>query len=323
MKSDEAWATNCRLPRNRSQSSYFTRLVENIKLNYCLYLFVLPAVVLIFIFNYLPMYGIQIAFKDFTPYQGIIGSNWVGLKHLIRFFNSFQFWDLIKNTVGLSVYLLIVGFPFPIILAIIINQLRNNRFRSFVQTVAYAPHFISVVVVIGMMLVFLSPTSGLIGNMLRFIGKTPLDYMGEPSWYQTLYVLSDLWQHVGWDSIIYFAALTTIDTELYDAAAVDGVNKWQRIFFIDIPFILPTIIILLILRVGNIMSLGFEKAFLMQNSLNIGVSEIIPTYVYKIGLISAQYSYSSAIGLFNTVINFILLFTVNKLAQKSGEMSLW
>ena len=305
------------------EKTYLQRLVLNMKFNGALYVFVLPAIILIFIFNYIPMYGVQIAFRDFVPTKGFMGSQWVGLKHFYRFFDSFQFWSLIRNTIGISFYQLVIGFPFPIILALALNQLKNKRFRGLVQTVSYAPHFISVVVVVGMLLVFLSPTSGLISNIIRLFGGNPIDLMGEASWFRTLYVFSDVWQHAGWDSIIYFAALAAVDVQLYDAAEVDGVNKWQRIYYIELPSLLPTIVILLILRAGSIMSIGFEKVFLMQNSLNLGVSEIISTYVYKVGLISSQYSYSAAIGLFNTVINFILLMVVNVISKKLGEVSLW
>jgi putative aldouronate transport system permease protein len=304
-------------------SSYFRRLAANMKENYELYLFILPAIAVIFIFNYIPMYGIQIAFKSFVPSKGIAGSAWVGMDQFIRFFNSYQFWDLIKNTVTISLYSIAVGFPFPIILALMLNQVKHRRFRSFVQTVSYAPHFISVVVVVGMLLIFLSPTTGLVGIFIKALGGTPIDFMGEPSWYQSLYVFSDVWQHTGWDSIIYFAALSTIDTQLYDAASVDGINKWQRVLYIDIPFLIPTVVILFILRTGSIMGVGFEKAFLMQNPLNMGVNEIIATYVYKIGIISSQYSYSAAIGLFNTVINFVFLMAVNKISKQAGNISLW
>jgi putative aldouronate transport system permease protein len=304
-------------------SSYFRRLAANMKENYELYLFILPAIAVIFIFNYIPMYGIQIAFKSFVPSKGIAGSAWVGMDQFIRFFNSYQFWDLIKNTVTISLYSIAVGFPFPIILALMLNQVKHRRFRSFVQTVSYAPHFISVVVVVGMLLIFLSPTTGLVGILIKALGGTPIDFMGEPSWYQSLYVFSDVWQHTGWDSIIYFAALSTIDTQLYDAASVDGINKWQRVLYIDIPFLIPTVVILFILRTGSIMGVGFEKAFLMQNPLNMGVNEIIATYVYKIGIISSQYSYSAAIGLFNTVINFVFLMAVNKISKQAGNISLW
>lgn len=297
--------------------------LKTLKRDYQLYLLALPAVIYFIIFNYIPMYGVQIAFKDFYASKGIIGSEWVGFKYFQKFFRSYQFWPLIKNTIGISFYQLIAGFPIPIILALLLNQTRNQKYKKFVQTVTYAPHFISIVVLAGMMYIFLSPSNGIINTLLAKLGFEKVFFLGKPEWFKTIYVLSGIWQDAGWGAIIYIAALGSVAPELYEAAKVDGANKWDLIWHVDIPAIIPTAVILLILNVGNFMNVGFQKAYLLQNSLNITSSEIISTYVYKIGLISSQYSYSTAIGLFNTVINLILLITVNKISKILTENSLW
>ncbi len=319
---------NHKLTQNKAMKSqidmnYVKPLARHIAKYYQLYLLLLPAVIVIFLFNYLPIYGIQLAFREFRPLSGVAGGEFVGLKYFTRFINSYQFSPLIRNTVRISFFTLVFSFPLPIIMALIFNQIKNKKRQNFVQTVAYMPHFISIVVMVGMLQIFLSPTNGLYAQIIRLFGMMPINPMGEQSYFVPIYVLSDLWQHAGWNSIIYIAALSGVDTQLYDAADVDGVNKWQKIWYIEIPFILPTIVILLILNAGNIMNVGFEKVFLMQNSLNSPVSSVISTYVYEIGLIHNQYSYSAAIGLLNTIINFSLLVFVNLVARKTGKISLW
>ena len=300
-----------------------TAILDDIHKRYELYLFVLPALVYFVIFRYYPMYGVQIAFRDFSGSKGFLGSPWVGLKHFRRFFNSFQFWIVLRNTLGLSLYQLIAGFPIPIMLALSLNQVPRQRFKKVVQTVTYAPHFISVVTLVGMVLIFLSPSSGLIPKIIALFGiETPL-LMGRPEWFKTIYVLSGIWQNVGWSAIIYLAALAGISPELHEAAIVDGATKLQRIRHIDIPGIMPTAVVLLILNMGQIMSVGFEKAFLMQNNANLDSSEIIATYVYKVGLLGGQYSFSTAVGLFNSVINLVLVVAVNRLARSLSGTSLW
>jgi putative aldouronate transport system permease protein len=291
--------------------------------NYQLYLFLLPTLAYFLIFHYIPMYGVTIAFKDFSPYKGILGSEWIGFDHFERFFRSSLFWNLIRNTFMLSVYQLAASFPIPIILALLLNYSVGKRFKKVVQTVTYAPHFISTVVIVGMLTVFLSPQSGLINIMIRAFGGDPVMFLTDASWFTSNYVWSGIWQNAGWGTIIYLAALAGIDPGLHEAAIVDGASKMQRIWHIDLPFLMPTIIILLILDMGRLLGVGFEKAFLMQNALNLSHSEIISTYVYKVGLQSAQYSFSAAVGLFNSVINFILLMLVNQLAKKAGQNSLW
>jgi putative aldouronate transport system permease protein len=296
--------------------------IKKIFSNYQLYLFLLPALIYFIVFHYLPMYGILIAFKDFVATKGIMGSPWVGFKHFERFFESFQFWTLIKNTLGLSVVQLIVGFPLPIFLALMLNQIRSEKYKRFVQTVVYAPHFISVVVLAGMIFVFFS-NNGLINNIILLFGGDPISFMAKPEWFKPLYIASGVWQETGWAAIIYLAALAGVSPELHEAAVMDGANKWQRIFHVDIPAIMPTAVILLILSVGGIMNIGFEKAYLLQTPMNQPSAEIIPTYVYKMGLQQAQYSFAAAVGLFNAVINLILLIAVNKFAKKLSGTGLW
>lgn len=275
------------------------------------------------VFHYQPMYGVQIAFKNFKAGLGIEGSPWCGFDQFRRFFNSAQFGTLLKNTLSISLMQLIFGFPLPIILAILLNQMRNQRYKRFVQTVTYFPHFISTVVLVSMLGIFLSPRNGLINQILGLFGLDPIFFMGDPSWFKSVFVISDIWQNAGWSAIIYIAALAGISPDLYEAAQVDGASKWKMILHIDIPGILPTVVMMLIMQIGKIMNLGFQKAFLMQNNLNLEASEIIATYVYKVGLMDAQYSYSAAIGLFNNIINIILLVLANQIAKKTTENSLW
>ena len=288
-----------------------------------LYLLLVPTVLLVLLFQYVPMYGVTIAFKNFKPHLGVLGSEWIGLRHFIRFFESPSFWRLIRNTALLSGYELLVGFPIPIILALMMNMVTGRRFKRTVQMITYAPHFISTVVIVGMLGVFLSKNFGLANHLLDTLGGERVFFLGRREWFRTLYVFSGVWQNAGWGTIIYLAALSSIDPEQHEAAVVDGASLWQRVWHIDIPGILPTIVILLILNVGQIMSVGFEKAFLMQNALNLEVSEIIPTYVYKVGLLDARYSFSAAVDLFRTVINFVLLISVNRVAKLLGQSGLW
>lgn len=300
------------------------RTLQQMKKSYMLYIFLLPAVIMVAIFCYAPMYGVLMAFQNYSPSKGILGSPWVGFEWFERFFNMPRFWQILGNTLTLSVYSLIVGFPIPIILAVLINSVESNRFRRVTQTVTYMPHFSSTVVLVGMITVFLSPRSGFLNHMLEMFGAAEdTYYMGVAEYFPHIYVWSGVWQDMGWNSIIYLAALTGVDQALHEAAQVDGATKLQRIWHIDLPAIIPTMVILLILNVGSIMSVGYEKVFLMQNDLNIMSSEVISTYVYKIGLTQQQFSYSAAIGLFNNVINFILLITVNKISAKLSGSSLW
>ena len=290
-----------------------------------LYLFVLPAIIYFVIFAYGPMMGIIIAFKDFRPSKGILGSDWVGLKHFVRLFTMRTFGQLVGNTLTLSIYTLLASFPLPIILALLLNASPYPRLKKTVQTITYAPHFISLVVLVGMIRVFFSPNYGIIGNVLRAAGMIsgPFGALTNPAAFKHLYVWSGVWQSMGWNSIIYLGALTSIDPSLHESATIDGANKLQRILYIDLPGIAPTIVILLIINSGNIMNVGFEKVFLLQTPLNSSVSETISTFVYKMGIQQTQYSFSTAVGLFNSVINFALLLVVNTISRVMGETALW
>jgi len=299
-------------------------LKVDLKRNYDLYLMVVPAVVVIFIFNYIPMYGIQIAFKNFKPIKGIWDSTWVGMKWFERFFNTSYFETLFTNTLLLSLYSLLVAFPIPILLALLLNQFRSEKVKRTLQTVSYAPHFISTVVMVGMLTIFLSPSSGLYGHMARALGFEADNLLGMSGAFRSIYVWSDVWQHTGWDSIIYIAALSAIDPQMYEAATLDGATRMQKIWYLEIPMLMATVSILLIMRVGNLMTVGFEKVYLLQNNLNVSTSEVFATYVYKVGLTgSPQYSYSAAVNLFSTMINLVMLTTCNFVVRKLSQTSLW
>lgn len=294
-----------------------------------LFLFILLPLVYILVFAYYPMFGVQIAFRNYSPATGIWGSPWVGLDHFIKFFKSFQFTRIVTNTLRISIYSLIVGFPLTIIFALIINTVQHQQFKKVVQTITYIPHFISVVVLVGMLFHFMNPIMGVYGNLYRrFIADTyPEDIMGKSDAFIHLYVWSGIWQNLGWGTIIYIAALSAVDPELHEAAMIDGASRLKRIIHIDFPTILPTASIMLILNAGGMMNVGFEKVYLMQNNTNIIYSEIIATYVYKIGMTSGggQFSYAAAIGLFNSLINCTLLIVVNALSNRisSEGASLW
>lgn len=299
------------------------RLKKSFILNWQLYVLILPVIVYYIVFHYLPMYGIQIAFKDFIANKGIFDSPWVGFKHFERFFNSYYFERLLANTVLISLYTLALSFPIPIILALMLNEVKAERFKKMVQTITYAPHFLSVVVIVGMLFLFLNPSTGIINHIIVALGFESIPFMTSPGWFKTLYVFSDVWQTMGWSSIIYLAALSGVDNQLHEAATIDGASKLQRIWHINIPTIAPTIVILLILNLGSVMSVGFEKVFLMQNNLNLSSSDVISTYVYRTGILDSQFSFSAAVGLFNSVINFALLVIVNYVARRVNETSLW
>ncbi|MBP3274616.1 ABC transporter permease [Butyrivibrio sp. XPD2006] len=299
------------------------KFVRFIKKNYQLYLLLLPSAILLFCFAYLPMVGIVIAFQSYSPALGIMGSKFVGMKNFMQYFRSYQFAVTIKNTLVLSVYSILVGFPLPILLALMCNQMKTKMFKKVFQVVTYLPHFISTMVMCGLILIFLSPSSGLFANLWKLFGATFPNLMASAANFKHVYVWSDIWQHLGWDSIIYLAALAGIDPTYYEAATVDGATTLQKIKYIDIPMILPTAMVLLILRAGSILGIGFEKVFLLQNVQNIMSSEIISTYVYKMGMQSMQYSLSTAIGLFNTVVNVIVLLLVNLMSRKLTDNSLF
>lgn len=286
------------------------------------YLMLLPAVIYIIIFHYIPMYGLQIAFKNYKVSLGFLHSQWVGLRNFKDFFNSYSFVMLLKNTFILSFYGLFVGFPVPIIVALILNEVKG-KFKKITQTVLYAPHFISIVVIVSMMTIMLSPSIGIVNRILNELGINNIYFLGEPKYFRHLYVWSGVWQGTGWAAIIYLAALAGVDPSLHEAADLDGASRIQKIIHINIPTILPTIIIMLILNMGSIASVGYEKVYLMQNAMNIEVSEVISTYVYKRGVVNSNYSFSAAIGLFNNLVNVAMLLIANKIASKVSETSLF
>ncbi|MBQ8232827.1 MAG: sugar ABC transporter permease [Lachnospiraceae bacterium] len=292
-----------------------------------LYLFLLVPVIYIIIFRYVPMGGAVIAFKDYKARDGILGSDWIGFKNFIKFFNSYDFYRNIRNTLILSAYTIIAGFPLPICFALIINSIRNEKFKKVTQTIVTLPHFISTTVMVGILMNIFANRTGLYGAIgYALTGEYPPDLFASPSVFRHMYVWSGVWQSFGWGSIIYTAALSAVDPQYHEAAQIDGATRFQRIIHVDLPTILPTIIIMLILRVGDIMSVGFEKAYLMQNTLNYDASTIISTYVYSVGLASSgrsDLSYATAIDLFNSVINLIMIIVVNKIAGKVSETSLW
>lgn len=297
--------------------------LKRIRKNWQLWVIILLPFLYIIIFRYGPMYGAQIAFKDFIITKGILGSPWVGFANFARFFKSYWAERIILNTVVLSLYSLLAGFPLPIILAISLNEVRNRMFKKSVQMVTYMPYFISTVVMVSLILQVLNPRMGVITIILRAIGFEATNILGKAEAFKTIYVLSHLWQQTGYSSIIYLAALSAIDPQLHEAAIVDGASRLQRIFRIDIPGIMPTAIILLILNTGQIMNIAFEKVYLLQNALNLRSSEVIATYVYKVGLLNADFAFSTAVNLFNSVINLTLLLIVNWLARRFSETSLW
>lgn len=293
-------------------------LLEYLRKYGFLYLLLAPALILTLIFKYGPMYGAVIAFKDFSPIKGILGSDWVGLKNFDKFLSSPNFEVIFMNTLKLSLLGLVFSFPVPILLALMLNQVRRAGVKKNIQLFLYAPNFISVVVVVGMLFIFLSPT-GPINQLFVWSTNEPIMFMSRPEYFRWIYILSDIWTGAGWSSIIYVAALANVDPELHHAAHLDGANLLQRIRHIDLPTIRPIMAIVFILAAGGIMSIGFEKAYLMQTAMNLPTSEIIPTYVYKIGLQSGDYAYSAAVGLFNSIINVILLVTVNFAVKKLNE----
>ena len=298
-------------------------ILRALKKNWQLWILLLPALLYIIIFCYVPMYGALIAFKNFNPKLGIWGSKWAGLKYFKQFFQTSIFSKTLLNTVLLSVYNLLWSFPIPIIFALLLNQIKNKRFKSFIQTVTYAPNFISVVVLVGMVTLFLSPGSGFLTKILMALGAKDNMFLVRPEYFRTIYITSGIWQSMGFSSIIFLAALTGVNPELHESARIDGATIVKRMIHIDIPTIMPTIVIMLIMAIGNILSVGYEKVYLLQNGMNLGVSEIISTYVYKTGIRSAQYSFATAVGLFNSIINLLLLMLANLVARKTTETSLF
>ena len=297
--------------------------LQRMRGNWDLLLFCLPGIVLTVIYHYIPIYGVQIAFRNYKMKKGIWGSDWVGLKNFAKFFNSADWFILVRNTLYLSLYSLAAGFPVAVILALMLNSFRHKRYRKVIQAVTYAPNFISAIVMCGMLILFLSPRVGVVNNVIRALGGETINFMAEVSMWRHIYVWSGVWQGMGWSSVIYFAALAGVSPEYHEAAIVDGATKFQRVLYIDLPFLAPTMTMLLIMNMGSVLSVGFEKAYALQNALNLPVSDIIATYTYRRGIIDRDISYSSAVGLMNSLVNSVLLITVNFITGKLSDNALF
>lgn len=309
-----------------SSAKFESRLVREYRIdimrNRYVYLMLLPVAAYFIVFHYIPLLGAQIAFRNFSPMKGIWASSWVGFKHFTDFFRSYYFVRLFRNTILLNFFDILCGFPAPIILALLLNELRNDSFKRFVQTVTYLPHFISVVVVCGMILDFFS-RDGVINKLLNAVGIDAVAFMIEPGWFRPMYVGSNIWEQIGWGSIIYLAALTNVDQELYEAATIDGAKRFKQLMHVTLPGILPTIVVMFILRIGKIMSVGFEKVLLLYNPNTYETADVISTFVYRKGILEMSYSYSTAVSLFNSAINFAILLIFNRVCRKLSETSLW
>ncbi|MFX3636015.1 MAG: ABC transporter permease [Candidatus Pristimantibacillus sp.] len=299
-----------------------TIILKDLKRNKYIYFMLLPVIAYYAIFQYGPMYGLQIAFKDYSVGQGIWKSEWIGFQHFIDFFNGFYFWRLIRNTLLINIYELLFAFPAAIILALLLNEIRNNVFKRIVQTISYLPHFISIVVVVGMMVDFLS-RDGLINQLLVLFGFESIVFLREPEWFRFLFVSSGVWQGIGWGSIIYLAAMSSIDPTLYEAAKIDGAGRWKQTLHITIRGIMPTIVIMLILNMGSMLSVGSDKVLLMYNPSTYSTADVISTYVYRKGILEASYSYTAAVGLFNSIISFILIISANTISKRLSDNKLW
>lgn len=307
----------------RRKASLRQRLTNSVRRDWQLWILLLPAIAFFIVFCYFPMYGIQIAFRDYKAAFGITGSKWVGLKHFKTFFNSFYCGRMFADTFLLNFFGLVFGFPIPVILAIMLNQLNSKRLKGFAQTAIYVPHFISTVVLAGIIYLFFSPSSGIVNKFIVFFGGEPIYFMIEDSWFRPLFIGSDIWQNAGWNTILYIATLTSIDPQLYEAATIDGATRWDKIKHIDIPHLIPICIMMLILNCGSLLSSNTDKALLLQTAGNIKTSDIIGVYVYNTGLGKAQYSYTTAIGLCLNVINFVIIVAVNSISRKVSEISLF
>lgn len=305
--------------------SYIRRLGKDLKRYSGAYIMAIPVVAFYLLFCYKPMYGILIAFKDYSPAAGIWGSDWApnhGLQHFVDFFQSYYFGRILKNTLVISLTSILFGFPAPIILALLLNELRNEKFKRITQTISYMPHFISLVVICSMIKMFTSD-KGLVTYLLSFLGGPEISLLTKPQYFVPIYVISGIWQELGWGAIIYLAALSGIDQELYEAARIDGANRWQQTLHVTLPGISSTIIIMLLLRMGSVMSVGYEKIILLYNEGIYETADVISTFVYRKGLQDFQWSYSTAVGIFNSVINFIIVVLFNRISRKFGEVSLW
>ena len=308
--------------KTKERESFSIRVKKDWKRNRSLYLMVLPVILFYILFHYKPMYGAIIAFQDYNPRQGVTGSEWVGFDQFIRFFTSPYFGRLVKNTLLLSVYGIIFGFPAPMILALLLNELRARRFKKTVQTITYLPHFISLVVVTGIIKDFTQST-GLINDIIVMFGGERSSLIQNPALYRTIYIVSDIWQGIGWGSIIYLSALSGVDQQLYEAASIDGAGRWKQLIHVTLPGIAPTIVIMLIMRMGQLLGTGYEKTILLYNEATYETADVIASYIYRVGILERNWSYSTAIGLFNSVINLALLIATNKISRRVSETSLW
>ena len=307
---------------NFSRMKWSKRLLMNIKQHPWFYVMIIPALAYFIVFHYAPMYGVIIAFQDYKPFKGISGSAWVGIKHFRDFITGPFFWRLLRNTLSINIGMLLFGFPLPILFALLLNEVRSVGFKRVVQTITYMPHFVSSVVVCGLMVIFCR-SDGILTYVLKFLGFPESNLLTYKQYFQGLYIGMNIWQELGWDSIIYFAALTSIDVSLYEAARVDGAGRWRQMWHITLPGIAPTVVILLILRIGNLMSLGWDRIYLLYNDMVMETADVISTYVYRTGMLQVQYSYATAVGLMNSIVNIILLFSANFISRKVSDSSLW
>jgi putative aldouronate transport system permease protein len=305
-----------------SRSQRQGKILKSLSIHRYIYLMVLPVLLYYVVFSYFPMYGAIIAFKDFSPGKGILASDWVGFRHFAAFFNSFYFVRVVRNTILINLYSLVLGFPVPIVFALLLNEIRRSLFKRVAQTISYLPHFVSIIVVCGMIIDFTS-SSGVINDVIELLGGARQTMLQRPELFRAIYVLSDIWKEMGWESIVFLAALTGVDMQLYEAARIDGAGRWRQVWHVSIPGIIPTAVILLILRIGNMLNLGFEKIILLYNPLVYETADVISSFVYRKGLLEAGYSYSAAVGLFNSVISFALLLGANYLSRRVNETSLW
>ncbi len=304
------------------QKPFRQRLANDLKSNWILYLMALPALIYFVVYCYAPMAGLYIAFSDYKITGSLFSGKFVGLEYFIDFFNSYYFGRLIRNTLVLSLETLIFGFPIPIIFALVLNEVRSRGFKKLAQTVTYMPHFISIVVICGLVVDFVS-LDGLFNTIIQAFGGEPIAFLSDPAWFRPIYVASEIWQNFGWDSVVFLAALSSIDLQQFEAAKLDGASRWQTIWYISLPSILPTIVTILLMRLGHVMSIGFEKVFNLYSPATYETADIIATFVYRQGVLGANYSSAAAIGLFNSVINLIIVFIMNKVSRKLAETSLW
>ena len=307
----------------RKKKTDWKKILNNIYRNRYMYLMLLPVIAFFAIFRYWPMAWLRIAFYNYKLLKGFDGSKYVGIAHFTKFFNSFDFWMLLRNTLTLNFLSLVIVFPLPIIFALLLNEIEHTRFKKTVQTVSYLPYFVSTMIVVSMINTFLSPSLGIVNRIIRSMGGEAIYFLGKGKYFRGIYIASSIWQTTGWSAIVYLSALTSIDPTLYEAAIVDGAGRWKQTLHITFPGIRSTIVIMFILEIGHMMNVGFEKVYLLQNDLNLTVSEVISTYLYKKGIVQANYSYSTAVGLFNAVINFTLVLISNTISRKVGEISLW